>query len=145
MLKQQQPARPCILVYTVLHLLMVLYFYTLIDASIFYSPLHMKHLKHLNLCLCEIDLFVNTYFFNSFKCHHSILYVVFCTSLFYKTLMSVKSCSVYSTTATVSISFFFEVMHCYLCVCGSLVEPPHFINHLKSRLWSQLLKKSARL
>lgn len=27
-----------------------------IDLSIFYLPLHMKHLKHVNLCLCEIDL-----------------------------------------------------------------------------------------
>lgn len=72
---------------------------------------------------------------------------VFCTlffffySLFYKALMSVKLCSVYSTTATV-----FSFKSCtVICVCGSLVEPPHFINHLKSRLWSQPLKKECKI
>ncbi len=77
----------------------------------------MKHLKHGNLCLCEIDLFVNTYFFNSFKCRHSILYVVFYNSLFYKTLTSGKSCSVYSTTATVS----FFLSHALIFVCVGLL------------------------
>lgn len=60
---------------------------------------------------------------------------VFCTLSFvipsFIRLLWVWSRVVFTAPLQQYLFFFFEVMHCYLCICGSLVEPPHFINHLK--------------
>lgn len=92
--------------------------------------------------LIYLLILVFFFFFTHLNVLFSILYAVFCNSLFYKILMSVNLWIVYSTTAAVSFLFFIFMSCTVICVCGSLVGPPHFINHLKSRLWNQPLQKT---